>query len=279
MKHLVQDFDGDGEFDNYFHLKSMTDRRQRRRRPVRLRRAQRLGQLVGPGASQRREPRHLLEQARGRCATRSTSTTGTSTSRSRRPSSHERAARRPRQAADRPADLRQRRGRRLRGRHAVLPTGVDPYANCRSGLTGWPRPRPAGPTRRRQGPRRCDPRRTARSTSASTAGGSGRSGRCVTPHRVGSRRPGPVAGPACAWPQAAAPAPERPRPDHGARLRHRPPSSFDREVALGGGEGRIRVRNKRGVELGIDKSGRLVPTFAGRSDARHRRAARRRPSR
>lgn len=26
MKHLVQDFDGDGEFDNYFHLKSMTIR-------------------------------------------------------------------------------------------------------------------------------------------------------------------------------------------------------------------------------------------------------------
>ena len=24
MKHLVQDFDGDGEFDNYFHLKAMS---------------------------------------------------------------------------------------------------------------------------------------------------------------------------------------------------------------------------------------------------------------
>ena len=24
MKHLVQDFNGDGEFDNYFHLKAMT---------------------------------------------------------------------------------------------------------------------------------------------------------------------------------------------------------------------------------------------------------------
>ncbi|GAA4371631.1 class I SAM-dependent methyltransferase [Nocardioides caricicola] len=41
---------------------------------------------------------------------------------------------------------------------------------------------------------------------------------------------------------------------------------FDRDVALGGGEGEIRVRNKKGVDLGIDKSGRLVPTFAGRSD-------------
>lgn len=41
---------------------------------------------------------------------------------------------------------------------------------------------------------------------------------------------------------------------------------FDREVQLGSGEGPIQVRNKRGVDLGIDKSGRLVPTFAGRSD-------------
>lgn len=40
---------------------------------------------------------------------------------------------------------------------------------------------------------------------------------------------------------------------------------FDRDLALGGGEGEIRVRNKKGVDLGIDKSGRLVPTFAGRS--------------
>lgn len=40
---------------------------------------------------------------------------------------------------------------------------------------------------------------------------------------------------------------------------------FDRDVAFGGGEGEIRVRNKKGVDLGIDKSGRLVPTFAGRS--------------
>ena len=42
---------------------------------------------------------------------------------------------------------------------------------------------------------------------------------------------------------------------------------FDREVALGSGEGPILVRNRSGVDLGIDKSGRLVPTFAGRSDA------------
>lgn len=40
---------------------------------------------------------------------------------------------------------------------------------------------------------------------------------------------------------------------------------FDREVSLGSGEGPIRVQNRMGVDLGIDKSGRLVPTFAGRS--------------
>ncbi len=40
---------------------------------------------------------------------------------------------------------------------------------------------------------------------------------------------------------------------------------FDREMRFGTGDGEIRVRNKRGVDLGIDKSGRLVPTFAGRS--------------
>jgi len=47
---------------------------------------------------------------------------------------------------------------------------------------------------------------------------------------------------------------------------------LDREVALGDGDGSdpgagpILVRNERGVDLGIDKSGRLVPTFAGRSE-------------
>ncbi len=40
---------------------------------------------------------------------------------------------------------------------------------------------------------------------------------------------------------------------------------FDRELRLGSGEGRVEVRNAQGVELGIDKSGKLVPTFAGRS--------------
>jgi hypothetical protein len=40
---------------------------------------------------------------------------------------------------------------------------------------------------------------------------------------------------------------------------------FDQELVLGGGEGRVDVRNQHGVELGFDKSGKLVPTFAGRS--------------
>ena len=41
---------------------------------------------------------------------------------------------------------------------------------------------------------------------------------------------------------------------------------FDRELSLGDGDGRIEVRNDRGVDLGIDKSGNLVPVFAGRSE-------------
>jgi SAM-dependent methyltransferase len=42
---------------------------------------------------------------------------------------------------------------------------------------------------------------------------------------------------------------------------------FDARVGLGGGEGPILVRNAAGQDLGFDKSGHLVPTFAGRSDA------------
>jgi hypothetical protein len=42
---------------------------------------------------------------------------------------------------------------------------------------------------------------------------------------------------------------------------------FDRQLSLGEGSAPIRVRNERGVDLGIDKSGRLVPVFAGRSEA------------
>ncbi|WP_134764553.1 methyltransferase domain-containing protein [Nocardioides sp. 1609] len=40
----------------------------------------------------------------------------------------------------------------------------------------------------------------------------------------------------------------------------------DRRLTLGDGEGTIAVENRRGVELGIDKSGRLVPTFATRTE-------------
>lgn len=42
---------------------------------------------------------------------------------------------------------------------------------------------------------------------------------------------------------------------------------FDRAVSLGEGDGPIVVTNEHGVELGIDKSGKLVPTFAGRPQA------------
>lgn len=41
---------------------------------------------------------------------------------------------------------------------------------------------------------------------------------------------------------------------------------FDGDVVLGDGQGRIRVQSRRGVDLGMDKSGRLVPTFASRSE-------------
>ena len=80
-------------------------------------------------------------------------------------------------------------------------------------------------------------------------------------------RVGPVPGPLrrTPWPRPLA------RHLHGrTRLTLRDPASptvyLDREVTLGEGEGRIEVRNPQGVELGIDKSGKLVPTFAGRSE-------------
>ena len=60
MKHLVQDFDGDGQFDNYFHLKAMAIVGNVAGNRVEQGGAQRLGELVGPGPGQRREPRHLL---------------------------------------------------------------------------------------------------------------------------------------------------------------------------------------------------------------------------
>jgi len=45
-------------------------------------------------------------------------------------------------------------------------------------------------------------------------------------------------------------------------------SYFDEEISFGDGEERIRVVNKRGVQLGYDKSGKLMPTFEtrGRGD-------------
>lgn len=43
------------------------------------------------------------------------------------------------------------------------------------------------------------------------------------------------------------------------------PDLLDRELRFGDGTHRVEVRNEAGVELGFDKSGKLVPTFAGRS--------------
>jgi hypothetical protein len=60
--------------------------------------------------------------------------------------------------------------------------------------------------------------------------------------------------------------------DGHARVVVREPGSsvsyFDEEVSFGDGGERIRVVNKRGVHVGFDKSGKLVPTFEtrGRGD-------------
>ena len=100
---------------------------------------------------------------------------------------------------------------------------------------------------------------------------------CVDGRRIWtfwSRRdtvPVPAAARAGRWPARTAPwpGPLRRHLDGRARITVRASATgavyHDGEVALGSGEGRIDVRNENGVELGIDKSGRLVPTFAGRS--------------
>jgi hypothetical protein len=83
----------------------------------------------------------------------------------------------------------------------------------------------------------------------------------------------PLVGPRQApWPLRRAPWPKPMRRHHldgRARITVRGSVAgevyFDREVVLGDGEGRIRVQNDSGVDLEMDKSGRLVPTFAGRS--------------
>ena len=64
------------------------------------------------------------------------------------------------------------------------------------------------------------------------------------------------------------PAPLRRFLDGRTRVVVREPGSsvsyFDEEISFGDGEERIRVVNKRGVQLGFDKSGKLVPTFETR---------------
>jgi SAM-dependent methyltransferase len=87
--------------------------------------------------------------------------------------------------------------------------------------------------------------------------------RDTTPAGAG-RRPG-------AWPlrHVEWPAPLRRHLDGRARITVRDSADgtvlYDEDVVLGDGTGTIRVQNDVGVDLGIDKSGRLVPTFAGRS--------------
>lgn len=75
-----------------------------------------------------------------------------------------------------------------------------------------------------------------------------------------------VAGPLrmAAWPR-----PLRRHLNGRSRLQVRDSASgkvyFDQDVSLGEGDGPIRVRDEQGVELGIDKSGKLAATFGGRS--------------
>lgn len=81
------------------------------------------------------------------------------------------------------------------------------------------------------------------------------------------RAAGPVARP---WRHVEWPAPLRRYLDGVAVLSVRESATgqvlFEQEVGLGSGQGRIDVRDDDGVELGFDKSGKLVATFAGRSD-------------
>ena len=158
MKHLTQDFNGDGEFDNYFHLKSMTIRGQVRRRsaPATPCSTARPTGRASPRSATRTSA--STEPASGCCATRSTSTTGTRTSHAT--GGPPRCRERRRSVSGRPADLRQRRERRLRGRHAG---GLRPVRQHAVGLTGGqtsdPRPQarrpghpaggPGGPAARR----------------------------------------------------------------------------------------------------------------------------------
>ena len=126
MQHLVQDFNGDGEFDNYFHLKAMTivgNVGGDRTNYVLLNGS---SNWSGLGTGQRREPRHLLAQGPDAAATRSTSTTGTT----HFPAATDRPPRRrprPAAATDDQLVVRHGDGRRLRDGTPI--NGVDPYAN------------------------------------------------------------------------------------------------------------------------------------------------------
>ena len=158
LKHLVQDFNGDGEFDNYFHMKSMTivgNYGGDRSNHVLLNGSsnwsglgkisdENLGIYRSKGLVQRYQ-KHLIYWYKNFPGS------------ALHPADH--AAVRPARAGG-PADLRQRRQRRLRGRHAG---GLRPVRQHAVGLTGGqtsdPRPQarrpghpaagPGGPSARR----------------------------------------------------------------------------------------------------------------------------------
>ena len=155
-KHLVQDFDGDGEFDNYFHLKALTINGVFDGNPDGYVDPQRLVELVGLRRGLRRELRDPATPCADAEVPAASSTTGTRTSR--------RAS---------PLDA----GQSTCGK-------VDRYAQPRPGLTRCPCRHPGGgPPRRRRRASRCGASATARSTSCSTSAGSGRSGSSATPGR------------------------------------------------------------------------------------------------
>ena len=220
MKHLVQDFNGDGEFDNYFHLKAMSivgnvggDRSG-------YVAAQRVGQLVGSGPGQRREPRHLLEQGAGAALPEAHRLLvhELPAVRGRRTRSSARVTTRP--VTTGPAGVRRRRGRRVRGRHAVLPDRSRPVRQLRAGLTAC---------RTSCGSARVD------DSGLAAADARGPAGRRVRrrpagvdvldparhpPRRLACRR-GPWPVRRAPWPKPLRATPGRSGPDHGARLRHR----------------------------------------------------------
>ena len=135
MKHLVQDFDGDGEFDNYFHLKAMSI--------VGNVGGDRSGYVVLNGSANWSGLARVSDENLGIYWNKALTLRYqkhldywyTHFPHSR-PSNSTSARLTTRQATPGPAGLRQRCGRRVRGRHPLLPHRSRPVRELRAGLTG-----------------------------------------------------------------------------------------------------------------------------------------------